>query len=74
MYFEFCECNVNTIIWTCTVSKEMIRQLQVRQDAIIKMALGLSKFSRVSPLTETMNISPILKLYYKFKYLFFELS
>ena len=34
------------------------------------MALNLSKYARTSPLLEAIFVSPIVELYFKFKYLF----
>ena len=69
-YKQFCQSIFLYGLELVHLSKSLIKQLQSRQALIIKMALGLSKYCRNSPLLEALNISSIIELYYKFKYLF----
>lgn len=69
-YKQFCQSIFVYGLEVIHLNKTLIKQLQCRQALIIKMALGLSKYCRTSPLLEALNISSIIELYYKFKYLF----
>ncbi len=70
VYRQFCQSIFLYGLELVHLSKGLLRHLESRQSLILKMALGLSKFSRSRPLIEAMDVSPLLELYYKFKYLF----
>ena len=53
----------------CTISKGLLKKLDIRQGILIKSALGLSRYSRTRPLLDALDIMSITQLYFKFKYL-----
>lgn len=70
IFKQYCQSIINYGLEIVSISKMVLKQLDMRQNILIKMALGLSKYSRTKPLFDALNISPITELYYKFKYLF----
>jgi len=70
IYRQFCQSIFLYGLELVHLSKGLLRQLEIRQGTILKMALNLTKYSRTRPLLEAMDVSPVLELYYKFKFLF----
>ena len=70
IYKQYCQSIINYGLEVVSISKTVLKQLDIRQGILIKMSLGLSKFSRTRPLLDALNINPVSELYYKFKYLF----
>lgn len=70
IYKQFCQSAFLYGLEVIHLNKKLLRHFESRQGVLIKLALNLSKYSRTSPLLEAIFISPILELYYKFKYLF----
>ena len=70
IYKQYCQSIFLYGLEVVHLSKGLLRQIQSRQGAALKLALNLSRYSRTSPLLEAIHVSPILELYFKFKYLF----
>jgi hypothetical protein len=70
IYKQYCQSIFNYGLELLPISKTLMKQLETRQGLLIKNVLGLSKYSRNSPLLDALSISKITKLYYKFKFLF----
>jgi len=70
MYKQYCQSIFNYGLEIVTISKMLLKQLDIRQGILIKSFLGLSKFSRTRPLLDALCISSITDLYLKFKILF----
>ena len=52
------------------ISKTTLRELNTTQASLNKMNLKVSKYTKSSPLLDTLRIESIKNLYYKFKILF----
>ena len=72
IYSQFCQSTFLYGLELITLKKSFLKSLETRQCLLLKMALGLPKFSKNTPLLEALNIRSLQELYFKFKFLFSE--
>jgi len=56
----------------CHLPTSMLKELNTRQNILIKNSIGLSKYVRTKPLMQALKIKSMEELYYKHKLLFIE--
>lgn len=71
IYKCYCQSIFNYGLEMVFINNKVLKECDTRQGLLIKMALGLSKYTRNRPLLEALNIESITQLYYKHKVLFY---
>ena len=71
-YKKFCQSIIFYGFETCYLSRSNLKELNIRQNILIKNSLGLTKFVRTTPLLTALEIKSIEELYFKHKILLFE--
>ena len=72
LYSIYCQSIFNYGLEMCHIKKGKLKEYDVLQSCLTKRNIGLSKFTRNTALLEALRVKQISKLYYKFKFLFYE--
>ena len=71
-YKKFCQSIIFDGFETCYLSRSNLKELNIRQNILIKNSLGLTKFLRTTPLLNALQIKSVEELYFKHKILLFK--
>ncbi|CAF0931715.1 unnamed protein product [Brachionus calyciflorus] len=52
--------------------KHILKELDTRQNILIKRMIGLKKFTHITPLNEALKLESVSQIYYKHKVFFLE--
>ena len=67
IYRQFCQSICHYGLELISLSKGLLKNLDIRQNILLKTALGLPKRIKTSPLLDAMKISRLSELYLQFK-------
>jgi len=72
IYKQYCQSQLNYGLETVHLTAKCLKELNNRQNLLVKYAIGISKYSRTSPLFDSLYIEQIEVLYRKHKILFYK--
>ena len=70
IYRQYCQSICTYGLEILSISKPLLKQIEVRQNILIKTSLGLSKYFKSTPLFKAIGIPRITELYFLFKVYF----
>ena len=70
VYKQFCQSKLNYGFETINLSESKIKEFDMRQNTLVKSAVGISKFCHSKPLFDILKLSSIREIYMKHKVLF----
>jgi hypothetical protein len=72
IYKQFCQSIIKYGLELIEISKNLINMCNVRQNILIKTAIGLSKFTKTKPLFSALKVESMEQLYHKHKIFFYK--
>lgn len=72
IYKTYCQSIFTYGLELSTIPRTICKQIDIRQNILIKASLGLSKYSLSRPILNALGISSINEIYFKFKILFIQ--
>ena len=70
IYKQYCQSIFKYGLELIEMSKKTLNELNIRQNILVKRAIGLSKYTKTKPLFNCLRIESIQQLYYKHKIFF----
>ena len=72
IYKQFCQSIFRNGLDMISISNTQINKLNIRQNILIKRSIGISKYSKTTPLFQCLKIESVLQIYSKHKVFFFK--
>jgi len=69
-YKQYCQSQFKYGLETLQISSSKLNELEIRQNILVKSAIGLGKFARTKPLFQNLKINTLNQLYMKHKFFF----